>query len=240
MTADSLHVHTRDGAGRPVVFLHGFASHGGADWPDDTWDPPLTARDQPRVVIDLPGHGESAGFGVEPAPHVLDRLAAAIADACGDAEVDLVGYSLGARLAWDLASHPSVKVRRVVLGGLSAGEPFSFVDVEGARSAVRTGDSVTDPLTGMIVGMACLPGNRPHALFDVVEGLGGSPFDPQQHPVVQPTLLIGGDADAMAAGIDDLAALLPDAGVKRVPGDHLAALHSPEFVAATLGFLDAD
>ncbi len=40
--------------------------------------------------------------------------------------------------------------------------------------------------------------------------------------------------------LDALAAALPDSRVVRVPGDHLAALHAPEFRAAAAGFLAED
>ncbi|MCT1476577.1 alpha/beta fold hydrolase [Microbacterium sp. p3-SID336] len=219
------------GSGRPVVFLHGLASSGVQDWPDAEWATALDGR--PRLVLDLPAHGDSPALGTAPTAAVLDALAATI----GDEEVDLVGYSLGARLAWDLAQHRGVSVRRLVLGGLSAGEPFALVDLTAARAAVAGGPAPTDPLTGMIVQMAAMPGNRPVELLDLIEGLAAEPFAPEAGVPSQPVLLIGGADDAMAAGIDGLAALLPHARVHRVPGDHLAALHDPAFRTAARDFL---
>lgn len=227
----SLFIERHPGVGRPVVFLHGLASRGGQDWPDAEWTGVF--GDRPRVVVDLPAHGASPALGVAPTSVVLD----AIAEAVGGGEVDLVGYSLGARLAWDLASHPGVAVRRVVLGGLSAGEPFALVDLEAARTVIAGGAEPTDPLTGMIVHMASLPGNRPGDVIDLIEGLASEPFSPQSGAPAQPVLLLGGVDDMMAAGIDDLARLLPAARAQRVPGDHLAALHAAEFRAAARDFL---
>lgn len=216
---------------RPVVFLHGLASRGSQDWPETEWAGVL--GDRPRVVIDLPAHGEAEALGVVPTSAVLDALAETI----GPDEIDLVGYSLGARLAWDLARHPRVAVRRLVLGGLSAGEPFALVDLPAARAAVGGGAAPADPLTAMIVHMATLPGNRPAELLDLIEGLAAEPFAPEGGVPAQPVLLLGGADDAMAAGIDGLAALLPDALVQQVPGDHLAAPHTAEFRAAVRDFL---
>ncbi|MFD6817398.1 alpha/beta fold hydrolase [Microbacterium sp. NPDC060132] len=216
---------------RPVVFLHGLASRGSQDWPETEWTGVL--GDRPRVVIDLPAHGAAEALGVVPTSAVLDALAETI----GPDEIDLVGYSLGARLAWDLARHPRVAVRRLVLGGLSAGEPFALVDLPAARAAVGGGAAPADPLTAMIVHMATLPGNRAGELLDLIEGLATEPFAPEGGVPAQPVLLLGGADDAMAAGIDGLAALLPDARVQRVPGDHLTAPHTPEFRAAVRDFL---
>lgn len=227
----SLSVIRRQGAGRPVVFLHGLASSGIRDWPEAEWRGLL--GDRPLAVVDLPAHGESPSLGTARTSSVVDALAAA----AGEEEIDLVGYSLGARLAWDLAQHHSVRVRRVVLGGLAAEEPFAVVDLEAARAALAGGAPPADPLSAMILHMISLPGNRPADLLDLIEGLAAEPFDAASAVPVQPVLLVGGVDDGMAAGIADLAALLPDARVERVPGDHLTALHSPEFRALTASFL---
>ncbi|MFK3676185.1 alpha/beta fold hydrolase [Microbacterium sp. NPDC090218] len=227
----SLFVERHPGTGRPVVFLHGLASFGAQDWPDAEWAGVF--GDRPRLVVDLPAHGRSPALGSAPTSAVLDALAEAV----GGEEIDLVGYSLGARLAWDLAKHPLVSVRRLVLGGLSAGEPFALVDLAAARTAVDGGAAPTDPLTGMIVHMASLPGNRPGDMLDLIEGLAAEPFRAEPDGLTLPVLLIGGADDAMAAGIGDLAQLLPAASAQRVPGDHLAALHAEEFRTAAQDFL---
>lgn len=92
-----LSVHRRPGGGRPIAFLHGVASRGSLDWPDA--ETAEIAGDRPVIVVDLPAHGESPARGVVPTSGVIDALAAAV----GDEEIDLVGCSLGGRLARDLA-----------------------------------------------------------------------------------------------------------------------------------------
>jgi pimeloyl-ACP methyl ester carboxylesterase len=97
---------------RPVLLLHG------AQVQSRTWDPVARALAEDRRVIafDLRGHGNSAW-----APRTGYRLGAFVADAVGVAvevgvdRCDVVGHSLGARLALALAAdHPSL-VRRLVL-----------------------------------------------------------------------------------------------------------------------------
>lgn len=230
-----LSVTRTEGSGRPVVLLHGLASNARRDWPDAEWDAVLA--DRPLVRVDLPAHGDSPQAGVLSTSAAADLIARAVASVAPGEEVDLVGYSLGARLAWALAGHPALAVRCVVLGGLSPMEPFTLVDLPAARAALAGGPAPADPITGMILGMTTQPGNRPAALLDLIEGLASEPFDPAVGTPAQPALLLGGTEDPMAQGIDALAAALPDARVVRVPGDHLAALHAPEFRAAVAEFL---
>lgn len=86
------------GTGRPLVFLHGWAVHGGFF----AQQMPL-ASDSRLVVPDLRGHGRSAalppGHGLEMLAHDLDALLESLAI---EGAV-LVGWSMGAMLAWDLA-----------------------------------------------------------------------------------------------------------------------------------------
>lgn len=234
-TQSTLSVAHQEGTGRPVVFLHGLASRSRLDWPSAEWDPVL--GDRPALRVDLPAHGDSPAVGALRTAGVVDLLAEAVAAVAPGQEIDLVGYSLGARLAWALAGHPGVAVRRVVLGGLSPMEPFTLVDLPAARAALTGGPAPADPITGMILGMATLPGNRPEALLDLVEGLASEPFDPTVGAPAHPVLLLGGTDDPMAQGIDVLAAAVPDVRIVRVPGDHLAALHVPQFRSAVAEFL---
>lgn len=234
----ALSVTRREGTGRPVLFLHGLASRARVDWPATEWDPVLA--DHPVVLVDLPAHGDSPAVGAFSTSAVVELLARAVATVAPREEIDVVGYSLGARLAWALSGHPGVAVRRVVLGGLSPMEPFTLVDLPAARAALAGGPPPADPITGMILGMTTLPGNRPEALLDLIEGLASEPFDPAVDTPAQPLLLLGGVEDPMAQGMDALAAAVPDSRVVRVPGDHLAALHTPEFRAAVVDFLAED
>ncbi|HWM35473.1 MAG TPA: alpha/beta fold hydrolase [Pseudolysinimonas sp.] len=220
-------------AGPTVVLLHGFASTGERDFPAERWAEPLHAAGRDVRVIDLPGHGAS------PAEAIGTRATiAALTDAVAGARggIDLVGYSLGARLAWDLAS--AVPVQHLVLGGLSPMEPFAAVDFAAARRFASDGTEPADPLTGFIARMVTAPGNDADALLRVAEGLGREPFTLADPPAV-PTLVVAGSDDPMAAGGEPVAAAIPGATLLVVPGDHLAALASDEFRAGVLTFLGA-
>ncbi|MBW4718465.1 alpha/beta fold hydrolase [Saccharothrix obliqua] len=227
---------TTEVTGPPVVLIHGFAADGAADWPAERWAAPLAAAGREAVVVHLPGHagGPAVGSADEvTTANVLRRMA----DGVGAGEVDVIGYSLGARLAWDLAAGGYLPVRRLVLGGLSPMEPFGAVDLAAARAAVQGGPRPADPLTGIITGMVSAPGQDSESLLRLVEGLAREPFDPAATAPAVPALFLAGEGDPMAQGVEQVVARVAGAELRHVPGDHLGALKSDEFRAAAFEFL---
>ena len=106
------------GTGQPLLLLHGFTGRGTA------WGAHAAAfaRAFRVITVDLPGHGRSGT--ATPERMTVERTAddlAAILRQTGAAPADVLGYSLGARIALRLAiAHPSV-VRRLILESPSAG-----------------------------------------------------------------------------------------------------------------------
>ncbi|MFJ3488959.1 alpha/beta fold hydrolase [Leifsonia aquatica] len=222
----------------PVLLMHGFASSSAEDFGD--WADALAAGGRDAYLVDLPGHGGSpavpgAGAGTTSA------VVAALADVVRsiDAErVDVIGYSLGARLAWELPAATG-RVRRLVLGGLSPFEPFAGVDIVAVARAVD-GEPPADPFVGMMAGMVSGGGRDTDSLLALMAGLGSEPFAPEDPAASRPdvpTLLVAGTDDPMTQGLEGLTAVVPDARLVRVPGDHLGALHSAAFREAALTFL---
>ncbi|MEJ2864250.1 alpha/beta fold hydrolase [Actinomycetospora flava] len=108
--------HTDHGDGPPVVLLHG----GALD--HRLWDPQIAdlARTHRVVAPDLRGHGAS------PTPTAPFRHAddvAALLRALDLGPTALVGISLGARTAVDVALEAPELVERLVVSGAGAGEP---------------------------------------------------------------------------------------------------------------------
>ncbi|MFJ9742388.1 alpha/beta fold hydrolase [Streptomyces sp. NPDC101166] len=88
--------HERRGSGPAVVLVHGLGAT------KDFFAPVVAdlARDHTVVSVDLPGHGGSPAGDTEP---TLRRAAAGLAEVvetCGPDQVTLVGWSLGATVAW--------------------------------------------------------------------------------------------------------------------------------------------
>ncbi len=120
------------GTGAPLLLIHGFTGSAAA------WTEHLGTLGPGRrcIVLDLPGHGRS--HLDDPALATVERMAAdlaAILDRLAAAPADVLGYSLGARIALRLAvAHPEV-VDRLVLESPSAG-----IADPGARAARRRAD----------------------------------------------------------------------------------------------------
>jgi 2-succinyl-6-hydroxy-2,4-cyclohexadiene-1-carboxylate synthase len=108
-----------EGDGRAVVLLHGFT---GSTATMAGLAEALRSRGCRTVRVDLPGHGRSTG-SAEPADYALDRvtdrLAATIAGLTRP--VDLLGYSMGGRVALAYALDRTSDLRTLVLIGASAG-----------------------------------------------------------------------------------------------------------------------
>lgn len=222
----------------PVVLLHGFASSAAEDFIATGWPEALNAAGRSVIAVDLPAHGENAAITAA-AEATTSAVIAAILDTVSSvapgSAFDLIGYSLGARLAWELPT-ASPRVRRMVLGGISPFEPFTAVDpVE--LEAVLGGADPANPLVGMMAHMISAPGRDTASLAQLIPGLASEPFAPQAAPPQVPTLLVAGSADQMTQGIEGLAEVLPQGSLTQVPGDHRGALDSPEFRAAAIRFL---
>lgn len=245
----------------PVVLLHGFCSSADEDFLTTGWAATLLAAGRDVITIDLPGHGQSPAIATE-AEARTSALVASILEAIEgagvsddantgtDATCDVIGYSLGARLAWALAARSresgslgsesmesgSPRVRRLVLGGLSPFEPFSAVDPEDLAAALG-GATPQHPLVGMMAGMISTPGRDTASLARLIGGLAAEPFRPGDGGPTIPTLFVAGTNDDMSDGIENVAATLQRGSVTRVPGDHRGALDSPEFRSAAVEFL---
>ena len=144
----------------------------------------------------------------------------------------MIGYSLGARLAWALAA--TGRVGRLVLGGLAPADPIAGVDVELAGAVARGDAQAPDPQIEALAAWVSLPWLELDQALLLLRALSAEPFDPGVDIPRTPTLIVAGAEDDR---FDEIAATLADAAYLTVPGDHFGALMSPEFRAAAIGFL---
>ncbi len=95
------------GSGPVLVMIHGWSMHSGV-WRDLVRQ---LSRHFKVVCLDLPGHGHSESCDPYQLATVSDALAAAIADE----RFTLLGWSLGASVAIDMAHRYPERVERLVL-----------------------------------------------------------------------------------------------------------------------------
>lgn len=192
----------------PVLLIHGFASDAQRTWGQTGWPRALAERGQ--LLVDLRGHGQSdhAASGFE--PEALARDMCTVLDAAGVSTVDVLSYSMGGLIAWELARLAPERVRRMVLGGIS-GRPVDAAEMRAIGESLGT--------EGLDACIAAVSGRR-------LEG-----------PPPAPALLVAGEADETAEGAADFADSL---GVPfaRVPKrNHLNTVSSRVFKQAALEFL---
>lgn len=229
------------GSGRPLVLLHGFmgaGSHMLSYGPASA----LAERGHRVIVPDLRGHGDSAKPH-DPAaypPDVLadDGLALIGHLGLGDGDYDLGGYSLGGRIVVRMLVRGAKPGRAIV-----AGQGLAKV------SGPQGGGVNHRVLTALVDGVAIEPGSPgariahwiselgadPLALLHVLNSMVPTPEDALRQ-IATPTLVAIGDQDERSDA-DELAALLRDARLVRVPGDHGSALAAPELTSAIDAFL---
>lgn len=234
-----LAVH-RLGEGRPVVLLHGLFSSAEMNWIRFGHAVALAAAGFEAIMPDLRAHGASAApheAGAYP-PGVLVRDAAAVVAALSLDKYDLAGFSLGARTAVG-AVMAGLAPRRLVLAGMGL-ESLSnwdrraafFVDAIDRFGAIKR----DDPAFFAVQFMKTMHIDRVAARLLLTRGVD----DPDLAGLVKltmPTLVVCGEQDRDNGSPQALAATLPDATLKLIPGTHMSSVTEPALGAAIVGFL---
>ncbi len=227
----------------PVVLIHGFASSAAVNWADTGWIK-LLARSGRRVVaFDHRGHGGSEKPH-DPGRYSTPAMAAdvlALLDHLGIVEADLVGYSMGARVAAFASLAAPSRIRSIVLGGLGihlvdgVGLPQSIAEAMEAPSI----DSLTDPMQRMFRRFAEAGQNDLAALAACIRGSRQTLGAADVARITCPALVAVGTKDRVAGDPHALAALLPKGHAFDIADrDHNPAVGDKTFMAAVLSFLD--
>jgi pimeloyl-ACP methyl ester carboxylesterase len=231
-----------EGAGDPIVLIHGFASNKETNWVHPGWVTTLTRAGYRVVAPDNRGHGASAKL-YDPADYHTGLMAAdvvALLDHLGIATADLMGYSMGARIAAFCAVLHPRRVRSVILGGLGihlvegVGLPESIAYALEADSL----DDVNDPTGRVFRQFAQQTRSDLVALAACIRGSRQTLAREEVARIAAPVLIAVGTNDQVAGSAHALAALIPGARAVDIPGrDHMLAVGDRVFKAAVLEFL---
>jgi len=231
-----------EGEGEPIVLVHGFASNKEVNWAAPSWMTTLTRAGRRAIALDNRGHGASTKL-YDPAAYHSATMAEdvrALLDHLALPRADVIGYSMGSRIAAFLAlAHPN-RVRAVVLGGLGirlvegVGLPDSIADALEAPSLA----DVTDPIAYMFRAFAEQTKSDLHALAACMRGSRQTLSRADVGRITVPLLVAVGDKDHVAGSPEALAALIPHAQALVIPGrDHMLAVGDRVFKSAVLDFL---
>lgn len=240
-----LRVHPDAPAGDvPVLLVHGLGSDAWVNWGQAGWVRALHAAGRSVVSFDQRGHGGS-GSPTDPAAYRLSAMATdlerVLAATVGDAPVDAIGYSLGARVLLEFlgSAAGAGRIRRLVLGG-SAGQPLlQGMDPDVVDLAVGGGPVPDHPETARIARtIAALPTNDERALAALVRGLHHDPDAIRRAPDPAVPLLLGvGTDDPLHDAAQAWADRLPAEFVGLPGRNHVSAVPSGVFRAAAVRFL---
>lgn len=126
----------------PVVLLHGCGGSPEQAFIVTGWLDAFATAGRQVLAPRLPGHGRD-GPSQEPADYA--DLAAALLPRLPHGPVDVVGFSLGAKLALDIAVRWPDRVRRLVLGGIGDNAFAPETVGEAAASALERGPGPDTP-----------------------------------------------------------------------------------------------
>ncbi len=227
----------------PIVLVHGFASTHAVNWMFTQWVKTLTEDGRRVVALDSRGHGRSQKL-YDPAQYALDLMAGDVAnllDHLSIARADVMGYSLGARIATVLTLSRPDRVRSLILGGIGqyliqdAGMPSGLAE---AMEAERIED-IDNSMLKIFRGFAESTRSDLRALAACVRGARKA-LDPALLSQIEcPVLICVGTRDDVAGDPSPLQPLFRNARIADIPGrDHNRAVGDRIYKQAVLEFLN--
>ncbi|MDB5382459.1 MAG: alpha/beta hydrolase [Rhodospirillales bacterium] len=236
------------GQGPPKVLLHG-AAGSWRHWLHNVI--PLSRRHQ-VLCADMPGYGDSA---MPPAPVTLDSFAGLLIEGIDtlvpNTRFALVGFSLGATIAGQIAHTLGDRVTRLVLVGSGGLTAANFIDMERVRD--KQGPArmeahrenlrrimIHDPNKMDALALAAQAWNSDHSRLRLRGALPSMTLKRLLPEIVAPVDAIWGEHDQPAQGnleerMGVLRELKADAHITVIPGaGHWVAFEAADAVNAAL------
>jgi len=225
--------------GRPIVLVHGFASHYRLNWVGTRWQETLTGAGFRIIGLDCRGHG-SSDKPHDPSAYSVETMAADVSGLLDHLQLrtaDYLGFSMGARIGLQAVLDSPERWRKVVLAGL--GTRGAIDQAASIARALRGGKPDTEVAESFFKFASGHRGNDLEALAACIEG-PAPPLDPARLAAIKtPILVVIGERDELVSGAEDLVAEIPTSRLVRVPGrDHLGTVPAREFKEAALTFLE--
>jgi pimeloyl-ACP methyl ester carboxylesterase len=232
-----------EGMGAPTLLIHGFGSNAGVNWVSTSWVRDLQAAGRRVIALDNRGHGKS-GAPHDPAaydPKIMAEDSRRLLDHLKIARADVIGYSMGARVAATLALLHPERVRRAVFSGLGEAMVTGIGNTEAIAAALRaeSRDEVTDKGARAYRIFAEQTKSDREALAACIIGSRRRLTAEEVGRIAVPVLVAVGTVDTVAGSAEKLAALIPGAEAFAIPGrDHMKAVGDRKHKEAVIAFLN--
>ena len=230
------------GEGLPTLLIHGFASNKEVNWVSTSWTRELRRAGRRVIALDNRGHGESQKLYDSEAygTPVMAEDARRLLDHLGISKADVIGYSMGARIAAFLAlAHPE-RVRRAVFSGLGDGMIKGVGAPEPIAEALRApGHDQVRTEQGMVFRrFADQTGADREALAACIMASRQTLTPQELARISVPVLVAVGTHDEIGGDPVSLARQIPGARCFAIPGrDHMKAVGDRRHKEAVLRFL---
>ena len=229
--------------GRAALLVHGFASNRNEAWKRTGWYAAFERRGQRVAALDLRGHGES-GKPHDPDAYDRDNLAGDVVglmDHLGLGQVDLVGYSMGSRVALAVARDHPDRIAHLIVGGVGsrALEGSSSGDIMAQAMEADDPETIQVPMLRSFRQFADEQGEDRLALAAMVRGKSAPLTAEDLASLRMPVLVAAGSGDMLAGDPRGLADHIAGAHAVTLPGcDHFNAIPHALLKAAVFDFLD--
>lgn len=230
------------GAGEPVLMIHGFSSSHHVNWVAPGWFKTLTEAGYHAIAFDNRGHGRSSKSYDEADydPQLMAQDAVALLDHLGIGRAHIFGYSMGARISAFLAlAHPE-RVATLILGGLGYGVIDGVGDWDPIAEALLAPDPATieHPRGRMFRSFADQTRSDRQALAACIATSRQLIAEEDMARIASPTLIGIGTRDDIAGSGQQLAAVMPDAEAFDIEGrDHMLSVGDRSWKAKVVEFL---
>jgi pimeloyl-ACP methyl ester carboxylesterase len=229
--------------GRTVVMVHGFTSNRHENWRRVGWYDALDRKAIRAVALDCRGHGKS---DKPHDPAAYDRAAmahdvVALMDHLGLERVDLMGYSMGARLALAVAVDNPTRIGNLVIGGVGGKllDPAPRDTRMAEAMEMDDPSAITDPLMRSFRHFADEQREDRLALAACSRGTSAPVDVAALSRLRMPVLVVVGARDGLAGDPQPLVSAIPGARSVILPGcDHFSAIPHALFKAAVFDFLE--
>lgn len=230
------------GSDRSVLLIHGFASNARVNWIGTNWAKRLVGEGYRVIALDNRGHGESSKF-YEPedyGPDIFANDALALMDHLKVGLFDVIGFSMGARIASWLAHAAPERVKRAVFGGMGSHIFGGRGGYETIALGLEADDpaTITDPAAQSFRHFADRTGSDRLALAACVRPSKLKITEELIASIKTPVLVAVGTEDAIGGSAEELAAMMQNALAFPMPGlDHMRSTGAEPFKQKAIEFL---